>query len=332
MPVCANCGANHDLPFGCSYCGRSHCAECRLPENHACSGTKALNADANPRVSSSGRLGMSSTRRAVILGLGGATVGYLGYALGSGEAPGLPESVGSSIGNVTGAPTTEPSGQRRFRLNRAGYEYAEWTDGGDLLINFTDQPPMDQWYLIGPEPERQVLASGQPPQFGGSETVSLEYPIQPGEYILTGATVRLDPDNVLAADSERTGNARLDVTPELALLDVSPHGDGSGRAKLTLKNVGSSPYKTTGARFSADVPGSGTTNYEWFQDGEQLLIPDDGLVGVTSSRPFVVPGEGAVRVPDAYDVGVWAHGEPFAFAVRDGEIQQLEDVPDSMSG
>ncbi len=39
MTACEVCGTETILPFICAYCGKPHCAEHRLPEAHACSGT-----------------------------------------------------------------------------------------------------------------------------------------------------------------------------------------------------------------------------------------------------------------------------------------------------
>ncbi|MDZ7701935.1 MAG: rhomboid family intramembrane serine protease [Halobacteriales archaeon] len=38
MATCDVCGRQEDMPYTCHYCGGSHCAEHRLPENHNCSG------------------------------------------------------------------------------------------------------------------------------------------------------------------------------------------------------------------------------------------------------------------------------------------------------
>lgn len=35
---CSHCGSMEEMPFTCRYCGQPHCAEHRLPENHACAG------------------------------------------------------------------------------------------------------------------------------------------------------------------------------------------------------------------------------------------------------------------------------------------------------
>jgi len=37
MARCERCGKEIDLPFACTYCGKSYCGEHRLPENHQCS-------------------------------------------------------------------------------------------------------------------------------------------------------------------------------------------------------------------------------------------------------------------------------------------------------
>lgn len=37
MSICDHCGEETDSPlFTCNYCGRKHCSDCRLPENHHC--------------------------------------------------------------------------------------------------------------------------------------------------------------------------------------------------------------------------------------------------------------------------------------------------------
>ncbi len=37
MPTCDHCGIEFGrLPFECNRCGRQHCSDCRLPENHLC--------------------------------------------------------------------------------------------------------------------------------------------------------------------------------------------------------------------------------------------------------------------------------------------------------
>lgn len=42
MAVCDACGKEVALPFKCSYCGGTFCAEHRLPENHDCKGPAAV--------------------------------------------------------------------------------------------------------------------------------------------------------------------------------------------------------------------------------------------------------------------------------------------------
>ena len=36
MPKCEQCGKEVLFPFTCTYCGKTYCAEHRLPENHQC--------------------------------------------------------------------------------------------------------------------------------------------------------------------------------------------------------------------------------------------------------------------------------------------------------
>jgi hypothetical protein len=45
MEVCNLCGKKieKDLPFNCKYCNLIYCPNCRLPENHTCSGLKKGN-------------------------------------------------------------------------------------------------------------------------------------------------------------------------------------------------------------------------------------------------------------------------------------------------
>jgi len=35
---CTICGKKTALPFTCTYCGKKHCSEHMLPENHKCNG------------------------------------------------------------------------------------------------------------------------------------------------------------------------------------------------------------------------------------------------------------------------------------------------------
>lgn len=45
---CDSCGREEDLPFTCSYCGGTYCADHRLPESHSCRGDLTRRIVANP--------------------------------------------------------------------------------------------------------------------------------------------------------------------------------------------------------------------------------------------------------------------------------------------
>lgn len=40
MSTCSHCGKQEMMPFKCKFCGKSHCGDHRLPENHSCIGLR----------------------------------------------------------------------------------------------------------------------------------------------------------------------------------------------------------------------------------------------------------------------------------------------------
>jgi len=43
MAECDQCGKNENMPYQCRHCGKTYCADHRLPENHACPGLENWN-------------------------------------------------------------------------------------------------------------------------------------------------------------------------------------------------------------------------------------------------------------------------------------------------
>lgn len=271
---------------------------------------------------------LASRRNAIRVGGGAILLGVgLRYGVEDGELA-IPDGVPNATrveSEVRALANPTPSGTRRFDLGAGGYQYAEWTADGRLEIGFYDDPPMQEWYLVGPKPERELLASGTPPTFGGTRTVGLAYPIQPGQYLLTGAKVVANPDTFMGMEAERTGTARFSVEPDVWLAAVESAGENGMQAALTVRNVGSCPVRLEGVKFGEAVPGSGTRQFIGFVDGPRRLIPGDAVTVVSEMWPFQNGEE--VRVPESFEVGLWAAEQPFWFEYDGGEVRRVEGTP-----
>lgn len=250
------------------------------------------------------------------------------------SGPVVPPAIAEGFDNVTGdLPDSDiggigqPTGQRRFNLSAGGYDAVEWLDDGRLRITFQDDPPMQEWYLVGPKPERKVLASGRPPNFGGTRTVALNHPVSVGEYLLTGAKIEADPDSIMGMEAERTGTARFTVEPDLLLTAVEASGEDGYRAQVTVRNVGSAPYRVEGVKFGDSVPGTGTWNFMGFRSEPPVLVPTNAVTLTSDEKPFYNPETESQTVPETFRVGIWAHEQAFWFEYDAGELRRVEKTP-----
>lgn len=210
MPVCQACGAAVDMPYSCNYCGRNHCADHRLPENHGCSGGKPA-----PQASMAPTAGENSnwTRRAVIgaaglLALGGAGVAASGSSLVESE-PLDTEGTTTELGT--------------FAFNTAGVTTVEWRAYEEQHVELAvtmDDPAADSFRLHHPDSRRiwaqSQLAAGETLTrifklpimetgdwelvvMQGTDTASLQLPVRPdfavNTFGLNGDTLVLDIAN-----------------------------------------------------------------------------------------------------------------------------------------
>lgn len=197
---------------------------------------------------------------------------------------------------------THDDGTTEFGLLSGGFEKVSWHENGDLLINFADDPEMAEWGLVSPEPERNLLASGTPAEFGGTKRANLRgnYPLSPGEYLLIGAKLSKSDDNWMGVESERTGKVTFSVKPNIVLESAKP-AENPAYAELTLKNTGTAPVPVKGAKITG-VPHD-DYRYEFFEEGETFLLPSE-TTKVRSRKP-VFATDSCPKHPDRINVSLY---------------------------
>jgi hypothetical protein len=181
------------------------------------------------------------------------------------------------------------------------FEKVSWLDHGDLEIHFKDDPDMMQWGLISQEPEREIIETGFPPQYGGRKTVRLRdrYPLQPGTLKLIGAKYEQADDSRFGMEADRTSTVTFPIEPEVSIVNAQPASD-SERVQLTIKNTGTTPTPVKGAKITG-VP-TEDNRYEIFQDGSVFLLPNESTT-VLSRRP-VLASE-SCTYPEQFDASLY---------------------------
>jgi hypothetical protein len=228
-----------------------------------------------------------------VLGIGGATAGLV---KNEGD---VDETIEDSKRLAGGAVTvTLDDGTTIFGLTSGGFEKVSWADNGDLLVNFEDNPDMHEFAVVGPEPEKNVIATGTPDPYGGQVRVNMNYPLEQGEYTIFGAKMDISGQ---AWEVDRTGTVKFPVNSQLEVVEVT-QADDETNADITLRNTGTAPIQALGVAFEG-IPNVFAEDYMGFKNGEKpLLLPDEETVVTSSRDPFLK--ENGVSVPNQYNVSV----------------------------
>ncbi|MWG33135.1 hypothetical protein [Halomarina oriensis] len=206
---------------------------------------------------------------------------------------------------------TDSDGRTHFSVASGGYMAAEWRPNGRLAFEFIDDPPMMEWLLI--DPNRDLRASGRPPEFGGWNSVEMRYPLMEGWWELSGRTIAKSESSVLGAEEKRTGGCGIPVDPRVQV-DAVDVEDGTGKAQLELSNPGRAPLHVRGVRFSGDVAMRSTMKHWAFAEGEHLLMPGTTVNLTSVSMPFV---DG---MPESFGISLWAGNQAWNVAVENDAL------------